>query len=295
VTSRAGGSAAIFLNQASAAGRSDRTERTVELARAALDADLHVADTRNPDELVAWMEERLPGYRTVVVAGGDGTLSIAYNVAAGRPDLALGYIPAGFGNATAHLLNLPRDPERLARVLADGLTRSVDLVDADGRLALFAGAGWDAIVAERYAFDGARRLIGWGSAIVRSLPDLLHRTSVTVEADGTSIHEGPMELLVVSTTPFYGRGLLVNPGAGPDSGALALRVYPGPLPHFALEATRWLAKRSPSVSLHRAAELVVRRTDGWPLLVQADGDAIGRRPEWRFRVRPGAVRLIGHW
>ncbi len=42
-------------------------------------------------------------YRTAVIAGGDGSLGIAFNVAEGR-DVALGYIPAGFGNATAHLL-----------------------------------------------------------------------------------------------------------------------------------------------------------------------------------------------
>ena len=53
-------------------------------------------------------------YRTAVIAGGDGSLGIAFNVAEGR-DLALGYIPAGFGNATAHLLRLPRRPERAGR------------------------------------------------------------------------------------------------------------------------------------------------------------------------------------
>jgi diacylglycerol kinase (ATP) len=295
VTIQRSGNVAVFLNRASAAGRSPHTTRAVELARAALDADLHVADSRNADELVAWMEGHLSEYRTAIVAGGDGTLSIAYNLAAGREDVALGYIPAGFGNATAHLLNLPRDPAHLVRVLADGVTRPVDLVDANGHLALFAGAGWDAIVAERYAADGARRLIGWGTAIARSLPDLVQRTSVVVEADGVEVFHGPMELLVVSTTPWYGRGLLVNPGARADAGVLALRVYPGPLPHFGVEAARWLAKRPPSVPLRLGQQVAVRRTDGEPLIVQADGDAIGRRPEWTFAIRPAAVRLIGNW
>ena len=45
-----------------------------------------------------------------------------------------------------------------------------------------------------------------------------------------------MELLVVGTTPFYGRGLKVNPGARTDRGRLALRVYPGPAPALAVEA-----------------------------------------------------------
>jgi len=207
----------------------------------------------------------------------------------------LGYLPAGFGNATAHLLRLPRDPVTLAAIAAGGDARPVDLVAVEGRLALFAGAGWDALVAERYAAAGARRLAGWTGAIVRSLPDLRRRAPVSVEADGAVVHEGPMELLIVGTTPWFGRGLLVNPGASPDRGRLTARIYAGSIPHLALEATRWATRRMPGAQPVEATTLVVRRTDGQPLAVQADGDVIGRRPEWRFEIRPAAVRLIGRW
>jgi diacylglycerol kinase family enzyme len=287
--------AAVLLNRAAASAGSRRVQRAVELTRAALDADLHVAATRDPDELAAWMAELLDRYRTAVVAGGDGTLAIAYNVAAGRPDLVLGYIPGGFGNATAHLLRLPSEPEQLAGVIARGEARAVDLVDADGRLALFAGLGWDAVVAARYAEGGSRRFIGWAGAITRSLPDLLHRAQVSVEVDGAVIHHGPIELLVVSTTPWYGRGLLVNPGASPDRGALTLRVYTGPLPQFAVEVTRWFAHRRPGVPGATAERVVVRAVGDQSLPVQADGDVIGDRAEWTFRLRPAGVRLIGRW
>jgi diacylglycerol kinase family enzyme len=292
---RAAGPAAVLVNRAAASAGSRRVQRAVELTRAALNADLHVAATRDPDELAAWMGEQLGRYRTAIVAGGDGTLAIAYNVAAGMPDLALGYIPGGFGNATAHLLRLPRDPEQLSEVIVRGEARAVDLVDANGRLALFAGLGWDAVVAARYAEGGARRFVGWAGAITRSLPDLLRRQQVTVEVDGVVIHEGPMELLVVSTTPWYGRGLLVNPDARPDRGQLTLRVYPGPLPQFALEVTRWFAQRRPGVPGVAAGEVVVRAPGGDSLPVQADGDVIGRRSTWTFALRASAVRLIGSW
>lgn len=287
--------AAILVNRAAASAGTRRVRRAVELVRSALDADLHEADTRDAAELAAWMDQRVGPYRTVIVAGGDGSLAAAYNQLAGRSDVALGYIPGGFGNATAHLLRLPRDPERLAAVLARGRPRAVDLVDAEGRLALFAGAGWDALVAERYAAGGARRFRGWVGAIARSLPNLVRRQAVTVEADGAVIHDGPMELLVVSVTPWYGRGLLVNPGARPDRGRLTLRVYPGPMPGFALEATRWMARRAPRAHGIDATSVVVRGAGEEPITVQADGDVIGRRGEWRFGVRPAAVRLIGDW
>ena len=147
--------AAVFLNEGAGSARTDAVRRVVELARHALDADLHVTSTRDADELGAWLRERIDPYATAVIAGGDGSLGVAYNVAAGRDGLALGYLPAGFGNATRHLLRLPSKPEELVEVLLRGEARPIDLVSVEGRLALFAGVGWDARVAGRYA-DAAR-------------------------------------------------------------------------------------------------------------------------------------------
>jgi diacylglycerol kinase (ATP) len=286
--------AAIVVNQRAGSASTSRVRRSVELVRRALDADLHVAATRDPAEMAAWLRERIAPYGTVVVAGGDGSLGVAYNVLAGG-DVTLGWIPAGTGNATANLLHLPRDPERLAGVLARGEARPLDLVSVDGHLALFAGVGWDAVVAGRYAAAGAHGVLGWGAAIARSLPDLARPAAVLVEADGTIVHSGPMELLVVGTTPWWGRGLLVNPGARPDAGRLTLRIYPASVPRFALDAVRWLARRRPSVAPITARSVTVRSLDGAPLPIEADGDALDALGELHFEVRPAAIRLIGHW
>lgn len=264
-------------------------------ARFALDADLHVTATRDQAELAEWLAERVGGYATAVIVGGDGSLGVAYNVVAGRDDVALGYIPAGFGNATAHLLRLPRDPEGLADVLRTGDARPIDLVAVDGRLALFAGAGWDALVAGRYADAGAKRLPGWAMAVARSVPDLWRRPSVEVRADDWVVHRGPMELLVAGTTPFYGRGLRVNPGARPDAGRLSLRVYPGPAPRLGIEAGRWALGMAPHARRIAAQRVELRATDGREIPVQADGDLLGARSGWEFEIRPRAVRVIGRW
>ena len=267
----------------------------VSLARRALDADLHVTATRDRDELRAFLDERLGGYATVVMVGGDGSLGVAYNAVADHPDVTLGYIPAGFGNATAHLLRLPRHPAALAGVLLDRDARPIDLVSVNGRLALFAGAGWDADVARRDAEGGAKRLRGWATAVTTSLPDLGRRHRVRVAADGETIHEGPMILTVASTTPFYGRALLVNPGARPDVGQLTARVYPGPAPRMAAEVSRWAARRKPVAAGVSASSLTISSLTSRPIPVQADGDHIGEELEWQFEVRPAAVRLIGKW
>ena len=285
---------AIFLNELAGSARQPRVQEAVALARERLGAELHTIATRDPDTLTSWMGERVREFRTIVVVGGDGSLGVGYNAVAGT-DTVLGYIPAGFGNATAHLLGLTREPEFLAATLATGDARPVDLVAVDGRLALFAGTGWDAIVAGRYAEGGAKGMLGWAAAVAVSIPDLVDRHDVRVEADGTVVHDGPIALLVISTTPWFGRGLLVNPGARIDAGRLTLRVYPGPLPSFLPEAVRWLAKRRPHARAVHAGRVTIRTGDGRPLPLQADGDLIGSQGEWTFEVRPAAVRMIGRW
>jgi diacylglycerol kinase family enzyme len=284
--------AAVFLNEGAGSARSARVRRTVDLVRLALDADLHVIATRNAEELEAFLRERIGPYATAVVAGGDGSLGIAFNVALGR-DLSLGYIPAGFGNATSHLLRLPREPEDLAAAIAAGNARSLDLIRVDGRLALFAGMGWDAVVAGRYADAGARGLRGWASAIAASAGELVRRYRVRVAVDGAVVHEGPVELLVVGTTPYYGRGMIVNPGARPDAGRLTLRVYPGPAPRLAVEAARWLLHRRPGAPGVPGTAATVESLDDHPVPLQADGDLIGSAPRWTVSLVPRAVRIIG--
>ena len=286
--------AAIFVNEAAGSARTPRARRAIELAQRALNADVHTVATRDQAELRDWMDARIGPYRTVVVAGGDGSLGIALNAAAGR-DTVLGYIPAGFGNAASHLLGLPRDPHEMAALLASGEDRPVDLVRVGDRLALFAGAGWDAVVAQRYAEGGARRLRGWLDAVLGSRDGLTRRHEVRVEADGTAVHDGPMHLLVVGTTPFYGRGMLVNPGARPDAGRLMLRVYPGPAPQLAMEAARWFLRVRPKARGTTAGRVSVVSLDERPIPLQADGDVIGARDRWEIELEPAAVRIIGRW
>jgi diacylglycerol kinase (ATP) len=286
--------AAIFLNNAAGSAQSASVRLAIDAVRRRLDADLHEVATRDAGELRAWLEDRLDGYRTAVIAGGDGSLSVTLNAAAGR-GVTVGYLPAGFGNAAAHLLRLPRSPEGLVDVLLHGEVRPVDLVDADGRLALFAGTGWDALAARRFAESLLSGRAGWAMAIARSLPDAFRRPSVTVLADGQLVHEGPFQLLVVSTTPFYGRGLLINPGARPDSGRLVARVYSRAAPGLVAEAVRWIARRTPRTPPVDAGRIEIRAADGSLLPVQADGDMLGERTDWIFTLRPRAVPLIGNW
>ena len=101
----------------------------------------------------------------------------------------------------------------------------------------------------------------------------MDRHEVRIEADGQLVHSGPMHLVVVGTTPFYGRGMVVNPGARTDAGQLMLRVYEGPWPRLALEASRWFMHVRPRARGIPTRQVVVSTLDHRSLPLQAERKA----------------------
>lgn len=76
------------------------------------------------------------GVSTVVVGGGDGTISAVVNLLARRPDLTLGILPVGTGNEVARILGIPLDLPGACQVIASGRIEAVDLVEANGNFFL---------------------------------------------------------------------------------------------------------------------------------------------------------------
>ncbi|MEO7083207.1 MAG: diacylglycerol kinase family protein [Gemmatimonadaceae bacterium] len=75
------------------------------------------------------------GARRVLVAGGDGSMSIAASVLAGT-DIELAILPAGTLNHLAKDLSIPLDLADAARVAVHGKARSVDAATVNGRIFL---------------------------------------------------------------------------------------------------------------------------------------------------------------
>lgn len=86
--------------------------------------------------------------RTVVGAGGDGTLHVLLNRI--EPGIPLAMLPLGTENLLAKYLRQERGVEPLARMIVAGKTMTLDAGRANGRLFfLMASAGFDADVARR--------------------------------------------------------------------------------------------------------------------------------------------------
>src|SRR5688572_13570890 len=111
------------------AGTAAQMEALREQIRAR--ADWQLCETSDPAHVrratISAAERRA---RTIVAAGGDGTIHAVVNaIIARRSDATLGVIPMGTGNDLARTLALPLDDPLAALALLDeGETRPIDLI-----------------------------------------------------------------------------------------------------------------------------------------------------------------------
>ena len=111
------------------AGTSDEERLAMALDILREDASVEVAKTSNPGELDGVLHRA--GGRTVVVAGGDGSMHAVVTALYKRHELAgstLGLLPMGTGNDFARGNDIPLEIEDAARLIATGEARKVDLI-----------------------------------------------------------------------------------------------------------------------------------------------------------------------
>lgn len=242
------------------------------------------------------------GYDAVACIGGDGTVNEILNglPPEGAPPLAMA--PCGTANVLAKELALPRDPARVADLIADGPEIRWDLgVDRESgrRFILFGSAGYDAHVV--HLFHAARRgpirmwqYVLWGlrSILGYRIPRL------RAEIDGRPL-AGETSWVLVSNVAAYGGPLVFTPRARPDDGAFEVRLLKSPHRRDVVRMF-WGAILARLFGIHlglgdvtfrRARRVRLEAADGGPVPVQVDGDPGGFLPA-DFEIVPGGARLL---
>ena len=123
--------AMLVLTNASA-GSADHEHLDRALAVLRESADVEVVGTGEDGELESALDRR--DGRTLVVAGGDGSLHLTISRLHERGELdqtVVGLLPLGTGNDFARSTRIPLDVEDAARVIAAGHVRDVDLIADD--------------------------------------------------------------------------------------------------------------------------------------------------------------------
>jgi YegS/Rv2252/BmrU family lipid kinase len=168
--------------------------------------------------------------RTVIAAGGDGTVSVAANrTPHGTP---LTVLPLGTENLLAKYLGIPRDARQISRIVDRGCCVQLDAGRANGQLfLLMVGCGFDAEVVRRVdqARAGHITHFSYFKPILDSIrsyqyPDLRIYSQNPVRGD-------EMELSVtarwafVANLPRYARGLNMVPQACGTDGLLDVCTF----------------------------------------------------------------------
>ncbi len=285
------------------AGSSDRESIDIALAVLRGGREVDVAASQDPAELDQIL--RQAGDRTIVVAGGDGSLHAVTAALYAKGDLAgrtLGLLPLGTGNDFARALDLPMDPEEAARLILSGVPRPVDLIVSDsGEVVVNSVHAGASVQASKSAAKWKSRLapvglgvLGYpiGAALTAINPPSVH---LTVEVDGEVITRPDQRLLmvVIGNGSSVGGGAELTPDADPGDGYADVMVSLAAGP-FARLAYAWGVRGSSHPArtdvITRRAKIVSVR--GEKFSVSADGEISGPRDSRTWRVLPSAYKIV---
>lgn len=167
-------------------------------------------------------EAALAGASTVVACGGDGTVSEVANGLAGTAT-ALGVMPLGTMNVFSKEFAIPAELEAAWRIIEAGVTREIDLPDANGaHFIQLAGVGLDAQVVKETTWESKKRL-GPLSYIISAANVAARKPPVLRVETDDEIREG--SFVLIGNGRYYGAKLVLFPDARPDDGRLDVIIF----------------------------------------------------------------------
>lgn len=162
------------------------------------------------------------GIGTLLVVGGDGMI----NTIAARlldTDVRFGVVPTGSGNGFARHFDIPLNPSKAIRTLAEAVPLRIDVGTANGRpFFVTCSLAWDAAIVRSFEKSPVRGVLPYIFAAAYELFDYRAERFV-LEID----HEAPLDidrpmLFTIANLTQYGGGAIIAPRAKADDGYLWL-------------------------------------------------------------------------
>ncbi|HDH97163.1 MAG TPA: hypothetical protein ENF73_05505 [Proteobacteria bacterium] len=240
----------------------------------------------------------------------------------------IGILGLGTGNGCASSFGATNWKGVMSRLEDDDYSLTpLHLIESEGMLFPFAGLGWDAAILNNYIetlkrYEGtrwekwAKSLIGYLHAVfVKTVPRELFRRDpvwcrVMNRGDevylashrrgiqplpvgrGQTLYEGPMKIIMVGTTEFYGFNLKVLPFSRAKQGLFQLRIgHVSPVSVLIRIGALWRG----TIELDGIYDYLVKDVEitlSRPTPYQVGGDAMGYRTQLRFRTSDLVVELM---
>lgn len=259
------------------------------MTRAGLGDELFVTDTVE-DAIRLTREAIDDGYEVVVAAGGDGTVGTVARELLGS-ETALGVLPLGSVMNIARMLELPRELEAAADVIAAGQIRAVDVGIAKGRVFYEGGSvGLNAAVFREAQLVDAGHYPALFAAIwtlIRYRPPrmIIHLDEQVLTTRALAV--------TISNGPYTGLGFTVAPNARLDDGKFDVCVFSRFSRTELIRHFRSIAfgrrQFSPKVRSYRSSRVQIEGVS--PLPCRADAEDLGTTPV-TYLVKPGALKVV---
>lgn len=230
---------------------------------------------------------------TVILAGGDGTMSSAAG-SLSECGLALGILPIGTANDLARTLKIPESLEAAAAIIVDGRRHFIDLGKVNGHYFVNAAhIGLGVKVNRTLTQDLKSR---WGRfSYARSLFEAFqsirsYRADIVCDGEEFSVRSIH---ITVANGRFYGGGMALSKEASIDDHKLRI---------FSLEPQSFGTLLSHAVAFLLGAQLIgregvwlrsgesVRINTSRPMDIYADGEFISQTPAY-FDLQPSSLQV----
>jgi YegS/Rv2252/BmrU family lipid kinase len=237
------------------------------------------------------------GCRTIVAAGGDGTVNAIASAVMGT-QAALGVIPLGTLNHFAKDAGIPLDLDAAVDTIINGTTRLVDVGELNGRIFINnSSLGlYPAIVRERAQHQrrGMRKWLAFARAAY-SVMGRVPQFQASLHADGKYDGTDRTPFIFVGNNAYEATGLAIGERRQLDGGKLWVCLAPGAdravLIKMAVRALFGHASTG-ELKVLEAEELWVQTRRNKSVKVANDGEVFSISPPLHYRVRPQALRVI---
>ncbi len=258
--------------------------------------DLVYQFTQNKEDGIAKAERAVTaGYDTVLVSGGDGTVSTIGRVLV-NTNVTMGVIPTGSGNGFARHFGIPLNQRKAVEVLAKASVRKIDVGIVDNiPFFVTCSMAWDAAIVRHFDKSPVRGIIPY---LLAGVQGFLGYRPENMEVE---IHD-PSEILelrkpiifTIANLTQYGGGAKIAPDAKEDDGYLELVVGLQKDAHILIANLGRLfdgsLNRIPRLITRSFKSLSVKRNSSAP--IQIDGELVDVPEEINVGVIPGGLRVL---
>ncbi len=229
--------------------------------------------------------------KCLVAAGGDGTVDDLINR---YPNVPLAILPMGNENLLARYFRIPQDGYDVAKIIARGFSKTIDLGEAGTRrFAVMASCGFDAEIIDQVHKNRTGHItkLNYVGPILSQLWQ--NRRELLRIYTSESSSPRLCEMAVIANLPRYALNLSLCPDANENNGLFEVCLFKS--------ASRWnmstnflrgiLTSKidSPLIERFQTDSLTIEADT--PVAIQVDGDPIGTTPQ-EFKIVPRALELI---